>query len=99
MKKLLFATALAIGSLSAVSAATATLHDGIMSEVIAEDFKEIAVADLPAAITDALEADFAGATINKAYVNEKEEYKLEITAADGSMETLYADAEGNWLDM
>ncbi|NJB36817.1 MULTISPECIES: hypothetical protein [Flavobacteriaceae] len=99
MKKLFFATALAIGSLSAVTASTATLHDGIMSEVIAEEFKEIAVSDLPAAVSDAVETDFAGATINKAYMNENQEFKLEITAADGSEQTLYADAEGNWLDM
>lgn len=99
MKKLIFATALALGSLTAVSAATATLHDDIMDVVMEQDFKEISVSDLPAAVTEALERDYAGATVDKAYVNESEQYKLEVTLEDGTTGTLYADAEGNWIEM
>lgn len=99
MKKLIFATVLALGSLTAVSAATATLHDGIMDVVMEQDFKEINVSDLPAAVTEALERDYAGATIDKAYVNDAGQYKLEVSLEDGTTGTLYADAEGNWIEM
>jgi hypothetical protein len=100
MKKLVFATALAIGSLTIGTAATPIIfHDGIMEEVMAQDYKEVAVSDVPTAVTDALEADYAGATLNKAYVNEEDDYKLEVSMEDGTAMELYADAEGNWLEM
>ena len=99
MKKIVFATALALGSMSLVMAATPIFHDGIMEEVIYQDYKEISTADVPAAILNALETDFPGATLNKAYVNEESRYKLEVSAEDGSTMDLYADAEGNWLEM
>ncbi|GMN06855.1 hypothetical protein MTsPCn5_22440 [Croceitalea sp. MTPC5] len=99
MKKLFFATALTLGSLSVAIASTPMVYDGIMDEVLVSDFKEIAVADLPSAVTDALEADYAGATVNKAYMNDENIYKLEVTGSDGTTGTLYADAEGNWVNM
>lgn len=100
MKKLVFATALAIGSLTIGTAATPIIfHDGIMEEVFIQDFKEIDVADVPAPITEALEADYVGAIINKAYVNGDDNYKLEVAMEDGTTMELYADAEGNWLQM
>ena len=100
MKKLVFATALAFGSLTMGTAASPIIfHDGIMEEVMSQDFKEIAVADVPAAITEAMASDYAGATIYKAYVDESNNYKLEASMEDGSAMVLYADAEGNWLEM
>jgi hypothetical protein len=99
MKSLVFATALAMGSLSPVLAAPPIFHDGIMEVIIAQEFTEIDLDQLPATITKALEKDHAGAEINKAYVNEEAEYKLEVTFADGTNSELYADAEGNWIDM
>lgn len=103
MKKLVFATAIALGSLTAISAATVTpqpSHNALIGSVITVgDFEEIAVADVPAAVTDALKADHAGATITKAYKNDQDQYKLEVAMTDGSTATLYADSEGKWLDM
>ncbi|WP_350289847.1 hypothetical protein [uncultured Croceitalea sp.] len=99
MKKLFFATALVLGSLTIVAASTTMIPDEINVEVNASEFKEISASDLPAAVVKALETDYAGATINKAYVNEEGQYKLEVTAQDGTDGTLYADAEGNWLEM
>lgn len=99
MKKLFFATALVLGSLTVVTASTTMIQDGISVEVEVSEFKEISASDLPAAVVKALETDYAGATINKAYVNEEGQYKLEVTAQDGTDGTLYADAEGNWLEM
>ncbi len=100
MKKLVFATALAIGSLSLGTAATPMIfHDGIMEEVMIQDFQEISTSDVPAAIVTAMETDYPGATLNKAYINESNQYKLEVSSEDGSMMELYADAEGNWIEM
>ncbi len=95
MKKLFFATALVLGSLTVISASTTVIEDDKGIEVKVSEFKEISASGLPAAVVKALETDFAGATINKAYVNEEDQYKLEVTAQDGTDETLYADAEGN----
>ncbi|PIB30873.1 hypothetical protein BFP77_03605 [Maribacter sp. 4U21] len=63
------------------------------------DFTEISTSALPQAVMDAFTADFPSATLNKAYVNEEGQYKLEITNEDGSTAALYADAEGKWLEM
>ncbi|MDC6404500.1 MULTISPECIES: hypothetical protein [Maribacter] len=100
MKKIVFATALAIGSLTMGTAATPIIfHDGIMEEVIVQGFEEISVSEVPEAVTMALETDYPGATINKAHVNEESTYKLEVTTQDGSSMELYADSDGNWLEM
>ena len=88
MKSLVFATALAMGSLSPVLASPPIFHDGIMEVIIAQEFTEIDLDQLPDTIRKAL-----------AYVNEEAEYKLEVTFSDGTNSELYADAEGNWIDM
>ncbi|WP_246997923.1 hypothetical protein [Arenibacter sp. F26102] len=99
MKNLVFATALAMGSLSPVLASPPIFHDGIMEVIMAQDFTEIELDKLPDSITKALEKDHAGAVINKAYMNDEDEYKLEVTFSDGTNSELYVDAEGNWIDM
>lgn len=71
-------------------------------EVAAEGqdgFNEVALEEVPEAITAALEAAHPGATISKAYVNESAQYKLEVAKEDGETAELYADAEGNWIEM
>lgn len=97
MKKLVLASALALGSLSTFAATSVTFHDGIMDVVLQEEFKEIASDDLPQAVKDALAKDFSSATLNKAYVNEKKVYKLEVSI-DGAASTLFADEKGNWIE-
>ncbi len=100
MKKLVLATALAIGGLTIGTAATPIIfHDGIMEEIMVQDYKEIAVSDVPDAVVTALETDYPGATINKAHVNEEGTYKLEVSTEDGSSMELYADSDGNWVEM
>lgn len=100
MKKLVFATALAIGSLTIGTAATPIIfHDGIMEDIFLQDYKEVAVSDVPIPIIEALDADYAGATLNKAYVDEQNNYKLEVSMEDGTSMELYADAAGNWIEM
>ena len=100
MKKLVFATALAIGSLTIGTAATPIIfHDGIMEDIFLQDYTEVAASDLPTPIVNALATDYEGAMLSKAYVDDENNYKLEITSQDGASSVLYADAEGNWLEM
>ncbi len=69
--------------------------------VIGDDFEEIDVTALPAAINEAIARDFAGATAQEAWVKEKDNkqvYKIKLNVA-GEEKKVYADAEGNWIDM
>lgn len=94
-----YATALAIGSLGNVSANVPIFHDGIMDFVIAQDFTQIKVTELPTSITDAVTKDYPDATIDKAFINGEEKYKLEITQESGTSLEIYSDARGNWIEM
>ncbi|RAV28531.1 hypothetical protein [Sinomicrobium soli] len=96
MKKLVFASVLALGSLTAVTAAAPVLHDGIMDVVLQEEYTEISADEVPQAVKDALAADYPNATLDKASVNESQEYKLEITI-DGTAAVLYASEDGEWI--
>ncbi|MHA6279262.1 hypothetical protein ACXYMT_03695 [Salinimicrobium sp. CAU 1759] len=66
-----------------------------------DDFRQIEIQELPAEVQQAVERDFAGATIAEAYVKEHEgeqKFKLKLSTADGEDKELYADAKGNWID-
>lgn len=98
MKKVFLTAAVLLGGLStfATSNVVMTPADGIIINV-QEEYKEIKTDSLPQAVKDALAADFQTATLDKASVNDKEEYKLEITV-DGAASIVYADKEGNWIE-
>ena len=51
---------------------------------------------VPAAIKTALQTAYPGAKLDKAFVNEKKEYKLEISVGDQKA-TVFSDVNGNWL--
>ncbi|MBP0903733.1 hypothetical protein ACFSKN_04025 [Mariniflexile gromovii] len=97
MKKLILTVAILASGISTFALSNNILPTEGISVVMNEEFKEIAVDKLPAAVKSAVEKDFASATISKAYVNSKEQYKLEITIEE-STSTVYADKEGNWLE-
>lgn len=99
MKKLALVSAIALGSFSTFAATPVIFHDGVMEEVILaqEEFVEIDASKLPEAVTAAVGKDYAGATIAKAYANENEEYKLELSLND-ELVTVYADKAGNWIE-
>lgn len=95
MKKLFVAAALVFGGF-ATQAATSVDFNDVAIVVNQEEFQEIAVEEVPEAITAALEKDYAGATISKAYVNEAKEYKLEIAMGEETG-VLYANENGEWI--
>ncbi|WP_461533369.1 hypothetical protein [Sinomicrobium sp.] len=95
MRKVLLASALILGGFAA-QAITTVENDNTALVISQEEFTEIAVDQVPEAITTALEKDFKGAVINKAYVNEAKEYKLEITMGEQTG-VLYAKENGEWI--
>ena len=68
----------------------------------AEDgFEKIELTEVPAAVTEAISRDFADAGTQEAWVKEKEGkkiYKIKLNV-NGEEKKVYADAEGNWIDM
>ncbi len=99
MKKLVYVIAIVLGGIVVNATEAPKIQNVLMEQVSVQDFTEIATSDLPQAVIDALTTDFPSATLNKAYVNSEGQYKLEIAKEDGSTAALYADAEGNWLEM
>ncbi|MFS4468748.1 hypothetical protein [Maribacter sp. 2210JD10-5] len=100
MKKLFVLGALAMGSLSVTAQDVAAVQEDA-TEIVeaAQDFTEIETSELPTAVTEAVAKNYPTSTINKAYVNGEKQYKLEVSLEDGTSGTLYADENGNWLDM
>lgn len=66
---------------------------------VADDFKEISVSEVPQAVSDAVAKNFPTASLDKAYTNEEKQYKLVLSLEDGTQGTVYADEDGNWIDM
>lgn len=110
MKKLILASVFTVSSLIAVNAQEdvkepVALNDtkkelavtSTTADAAAQDFKTIKADDLPQAVKDAVAKDFAGATISKAAVNAKGVYQIVIATEEKASQTLYANAEGEWI--
>ncbi|WP_413999561.1 hypothetical protein ACMDB5_03105 [Flavobacterium sp. W1B] len=96
MKKLILSAAIVLGSLSTFAATIATNNPVEKSVTIAEEYTEIKIEELPAAVVNALKKAYPDAVLTKAYVNEKKEYKLDITVGE-KVGSLFADANGKWI--
>ncbi|MCL5127215.1 hypothetical protein [Algibacter sp. L4_22] len=96
MKKLILTVAIVASGFSTFALSINPIQNEMISVSITEEFKEITLESLPAEITAAIAKDFASATLNKAYVNGKEQFKLEMTI-DGTDNVAYIDKDGNWL--
>lgn len=99
MKKVIFVFALALGSMTAFAQNTENVEAAAAEVVAQDDFSEIAADELPEAVTAAVAKNYPTATIDKAYVNEAKQFKLEVSLEDGTSGTLYADESGNWIEM
>ena len=97
MKKLILAGAIVASGFSTFALSINPIQSNITTISTTEEFKEIAVETVPTEVSTALTKAFSTAIINKAYVNSKEQYKLEISI-DGTDSVLYADKNGNWLE-
>ena len=94
MKKLILSTAIILGALT-VSASTTAIKTPLKQLItVQEEYEEIDA--VPAAIKTALENAYPGVKLNKAYINDKKEYKIEITVRE-QKSIVYTDAKGNIL--
>lgn len=102
MKKLILSAAIFLGSLSTfaqASTATKTEETTPTTQTTApveEKYTEIKAEEVPDAVKSALKKAFPTAVLNKAFVNEKKEYKLQVTVGE-KVDALYADAAGKWI--
>ena len=102
MKKLFITAVFALGSLTAFAQeeeATAVEENATEAVAAQDDFSEVSADELPEAVTAAVSKNYPTASIDKAYVNEAKQYKLEVSLEDGTAGTLYADENGNWIEM
>jgi len=103
MKKLFITAVFALGSLTAFAqeeeAATAVEEAATEAVAAQDDFSEVTAEQLPESVTAAVGKNYPTASIDKAYVNEAMQYKLEVSLEDGTSGTLYADENGNWIEM
>ena len=97
MKKLILSAAIVLGSLSTYAASVPNTNDVTKTVTVQEEYTEVKLEEVPVAITEALKATYPSAILDKAYINAKKEYKLEITVKDQKA-TVYADAAGNWIN-
>lgn len=63
------------------------------------EFSEVAAEEVPESVTAAVSKNYPTASIDKAYVNDANQYKLEVSLEDGTAGTLYADENGNWIEL
>ncbi|KFF04875.1 hypothetical protein [Flavobacterium reichenbachii] len=98
MKKLILSTAIILGSLSIYASTSTTTEKTEVTTVSVQqkEYTEVSADAVPAAVKTALQTAYPGAKLEKAYVNEKKEYKLEISVGDQKA-TVYSDVNGNWL--
>jgi len=61
------------------------------------EYTEIKTEEVPAAVTEALKKAFPDAVLNKAAVNDKKEYQLQVKVGDKEG-LLYADETGKWIE-
>lgn len=94
MKKLILSAAILLGGLSMQARNVAVTSSMVQSVnvTVQDEYKEVDA--VPAAIKTALDNAYPGVKLDKAYVNEKKEYKIEITVR-GEKSTVYTDASGN----
>lgn len=96
MKKVILMASFAFATLSA-TAITTDLNTTTITVSLQDNFKEIAVTEVAKPVLQAVLKDYEGATVKQAFINEKNEYKLELTIGEVA-KTVYADAEGNWIE-
>ena len=96
MKKLILSVAIVLGSLSIYASNLPTPEQAKITVSIQTGYTEVSADAVPAAVKTALQTAYPGAKLDKAFVNEKKEYKLEISVGVQKA-TVFSDVNGNWL--
>ncbi|MDO4229420.1 MAG: hypothetical protein Q4C98_06375 [Capnocytophaga sp.] len=99
MKKTLFLSVLALGSLTAFAQdKEADVKKATNVVAVQDEYTEIEKGKLPKAVVESFAKIHQGATINKAFVNAKGEYKIEATNSKGEAIVANFDKDGNSLE-
>ena len=96
MKKLFLSAAIVLGSLTSFASTSPITNTNVKVIFIEDEYTEIKLEELPAAITESLKKAYPEAVITKAYKNEKAQYKLDVTVGD-KVGNLFANADGTWI--
>ncbi|PKB16966.1 hypothetical protein [Flavobacterium sp. 5] len=96
MKKLMVAAAIIFGSLSIYAITNKPFENVKIEANLQTEYTEISLDSIPAVVKTAVEKAYPGAKLEKAYINEKKEYKLDLSVGDQKA-TVYTDVNGNWL--
>jgi len=98
MKNLFLSAAIVLGGLTSFASNTQVTNTYTIVKTISveDEYTEIKLEELPAAITESLKKAYPDAVITKAYKNEKSEYKLDVTVGD-KVGNLFANADGTWI--
>ncbi len=94
MKKLILSAAIILGGLSVQAAVPSQVNSIIASVNIQDGYTEVTADAVPAAVKSTIEKSFPDTKLEKAYKNDKNEYKLEISSGDKKY-TVFTDASGN----
>ena len=94
MKKLILSAAIVLGTLSMQAGNTVVLNSNIKTVNFQDEYKEIDA--VPAAVKTSLDNAYPGVKLEKAYVNAKKEYKIEISVRDVKS-VVYTDEKGTIL--
>ncbi|MEG2100820.1 PepSY-like domain-containing protein [Flavobacterium oncorhynchi] len=94
MKKLILSAALILGGLTSQAAISNQSVSVIATVNIQDGYTEVTADAVPAAVKSTIEKSFPGTKLEKAYKNDKNEYKLEISK-EGKKYTFFTDASGN----
>jgi len=96
MKKLILSAILVLGGLSIYASGETTPQQTKTSLSIQAEYTEVSADAVPPAVKAALQTAYPKSKLDKAFVNEKKEYKLEISVGDQKA-TVFSDVNGNWL--
>lgn len=94
MKKLILSAAIILGSFTTFAQTSVAPKTVTASQTVEEKYTEIKLEEVPSAVLEALKKAQPEAIVEKAYINEKKEYKLDIKVGD-QKSTVYTDAAGN----
>lgn len=100
MKKLMIVPIVALGMLFTTNANAQVESDNKKAPTeknAQEKFKKIEKAQLPEAVTAAVERDFKGSAISEAFIAKDETYKIVLVNKTGEKGLVFADANGKWI--
>ncbi|MCK0188779.1 hypothetical protein [Arenibacter sp. F20364] len=99
MRTLFFGIALSLTSLTACAQENKSVKGAVTEISMAQGkFSEIGAAELPEAVTKAIDTYYSSAVINKAYVNNFQQFRLDIILKEGNSGTIYVDKDGDWIE-